>query len=59
MMILNWGISVAVPPFLLWLLDDCFLQFIQEGLRRIILPGSHIQKQMATLFLFDWLFSWV
>ena len=56
-MILSLGTSVTVSPFLSWLAEDCFLQFIQEGLGRIILVGLCIsKKEMVALFLFDWHF---
>ena len=56
-MILSLGTSVTVSPFLSWLAEDRFLQFIQEGLGRIILIRLSIsKKEMVALFLFDWLF---
>ena len=53
-MILSLGTSVTVSPFLSWLAEDCFLQFIREGLERIILIGLCMsKKEMVALFLFD------
>ena len=54
MMILSLGTSDTVSPFLSWLPEDCFLQFIQEGLERIILTGLCIsKKEMVARLLFD------
>ena len=58
MMILSLGTSVRVSPFLSWLAEDCFLQFIREGLEKIILICLCMsKKEMVALFLFGCLCS--
>lgn len=55
-MLLNWGTTATVPPFLSWSAEDCFPAVYS---RRTQENYTLWFKKMIALFLFEQLFGWV